>query len=731
MVLVAAAMFPIVFVTAFAIDVSHWFDYSRNLQNRADAAALAAGDAYGNICFNASPGDKWTGSQSVIGKYAQLYSGPGTQPPVTADMGANSAANVPYTDSSVFSATGSASYKNVPNLKGGALTKYYVRVNADDYADGSHGGTGTNFSIGDFCSADPALDKTDRNPGPAGALADVKVTQEQVPYFVPVLKLLPNISAHARVAIQELQSEKGVRPIGVRDADYTPCVWAYFLNNDGSPITDAGGNPIVAKLTSDGATPATWSSVGNPVNLPIPATNPVTVQIFLNNCSTTDLNGLKYDYYYVQGGQQHEQTFGLVYINNWGNPTAPTGNQPPVIWTGGVHLTGGTSTECDPYFETDRAGCSIGVDAQVRFQPDPGGTRQFFVQAVVDGTDYPLGNGGGTDWATGVGGISIAAGSGEHDVEIQWAQLGGQVGSNTCKTSGDPFAAGNKCNGTFGVQQRAFAGQDGSNFCGPINNDTGPLRWITVGQTGVGSAGVNAFGGGSTANGIYVTTKIVGLSNTPRTATAADDICLRVAESDSHTTGFVNCGQGFGTPNDILAIQNGCNPVQKNIRVLPDGSLKCPTAYPAIVPPDCVQNDTGQTPPVLQGFDKLIGNPSPTSCAPNLWNQTDSSGNPVDITIDDPRAVVMIITAPVDTTNGTHYIPIRDFAVFYVTGWSTGQGGVKGCPPGVNDPAPTGAGNGEIWGHWTSVAVPSGSGTSNGQNCDFTAFGNCIAVLTR
>src|ERR1041385_2605578 len=79
MVLVAAAMFPMAGMLAFAVDVSHWFDYSRNLQNRADAAALAAGDAFGNICFaNAgSPGDVWTGKQSSIGKWAQLYSGPG------------------------------------------------------------------------------------------------------------------------------------------------------------------------------------------------------------------------------------------------------------------------------------------------------------------------------------------------------------------------------------------------------------------------------------------------------------------------------------------------------------------------------------------------------------------------------------------------------------------------------------------------------------------------------
>ena len=74
MVLMAAALFPIMFLAAFAIDVSHWWDYSRNLQNRADAAALSAGASFGNICLEGggSPGDVRTGAQRVIGNWAQL-----------------------------------------------------------------------------------------------------------------------------------------------------------------------------------------------------------------------------------------------------------------------------------------------------------------------------------------------------------------------------------------------------------------------------------------------------------------------------------------------------------------------------------------------------------------------------------------------------------------------------------------------------------------------------------
>jgi hypothetical protein len=154
------------------------------------------------------------------------------------------------------------------------------------------------------------------------------------------------------------------------------------------------------------------------------------------------------------------------------------------------------------------------------------------------------------------------------------------------------------------------------------------------------------------------------------------------------------------------------------------------TCTPQIVPWDCVPNNPGESPPVLQGFDDLIGQGNaPGNCAPNQWpNIPQTYGT-------DPREVIMIITAPNDllNTNGTGDIPVRDFAVFYVTGWASKasgfpQGGVKGCDN--NDPAPAGATQGEIWGHWTSIAVPSGQGTGNGNLCEFT-FGNCIAVLTR
>ena len=59
---------------SFAVDFAHFFDYSRNLQNRADAAALAAGNALGGTCFGGYTATRT--HRPGPGKAAQQYSGP-------------------------------------------------------------------------------------------------------------------------------------------------------------------------------------------------------------------------------------------------------------------------------------------------------------------------------------------------------------------------------------------------------------------------------------------------------------------------------------------------------------------------------------------------------------------------------------------------------------------------------------------------------------------------------
>src|SRR5437764_6432095 len=111
MVLVAAAMFPLAGMMSFVIDVSHWFDYSRNLQNRADAAALAAGLEFGGTCLIQNPS---AAAMNNIGQIAQNYSG----------AASNSDLYYPYQ---------AGNTKNIPNLKAGALNHYHFLINSPNF----------------------------------------------------------------------------------------------------------------------------------------------------------------------------------------------------------------------------------------------------------------------------------------------------------------------------------------------------------------------------------------------------------------------------------------------------------------------------------------------------------------------------------------------------------------------------------------------------------------------
>src|SRR5262249_49774455 len=152
----------------------------------------------------------------------------------------------------------------------------------------------------------------------------------------------------------------------------------------------------------------------------MPATNFVSVQLFLNNCSSSSPQGINYSWYDDKG---QEQPIGLTYINNWGNPAAPAAGAAPAVQSGGVLLTGsGTAgTPCDPYFSTSSGVCNIGGDAQVAFNA---GATTKAVRAVMGGQTIDLTNTAGTDWnATGYP-LTVAPASGLHNVTLQWAQLG-------------------------------------------------------------------------------------------------------------------------------------------------------------------------------------------------------------------------------------------------------------------------------------------------------------------
>jgi hypothetical protein len=749
-VLMAVALFPIMFLAAFAIDVSHWWDYSRNLQNRADAAALAAGGQFGSTCIGSgAPGTTGNGAQSVLGKWAQLYSGAGVGEPV---------GNLPYTDAAVSAAataapgTGTGPGTGWPvatngylnntkaaspvvsplTLRLGNLNNYWLILNGNNYAENG----GTNFSMtasgtgATFCSSDPKQDLTDparATAGPAGPMVDVKVSQKRLPLFFQGLpgfaNLKPNIHAHARVQLQGEASSPSV-PIAVSDSGFAPCVSVKLVN--------ASTNAVIQTVTLTKATPVnptdpiTWTNALSPASFTLPASANVYVQPFLNDCNG---GGNLYD---------GDTNSGLLYINNYGNST-PIAGQPPSITTGGVTLTG-TCTNSTQYFSV--GACNVQVTAHVAFAVakqdasvtavDIGTTPNQSVTLNPDNT--------GTVWTRNQS-ISIGDTTGQHPIRIDWQQTSGTVNGQTCGTGNGQQPP--PCTGSFGVQAQAFGACNGCDQ----PDDSGPIAFARISEGA--NNDVNAFAANSTHNLVF-TIKLAGIF----AAQPGDPpTVLRFPVSSNHTTGLADCGQGGGTNADAYVVYYGCGPGNPHFTSPPLNPLfknerngDCSLPWPAGNHQDCVQTTPGTRrqgiicPLVLRivgaPFGTNCNNQAVGTCPPNYW----TSYNGV-VPGSDPRALVMIISSAADfgsaASSPQAWIPIRRFATFYITGWDSSiqpQCPTTGQFPG-NEPFPIKGKqnnqNAAVWGHWTSYVDVLGTGDN--QSCPIGSVQpvNCVPVQTR
>jgi hypothetical protein len=322
MVLVAVCLPALAILASFAIDVAHWYDYSRNLQLRADAAAFAAGDEFGGICAASTPS---AAAMNDVGKMAQLYAGPPVplSPTNTPDL------FYPYSGfgspPQAFPAP-NATYKNVPNLKAGQPKNYHVLLNADHYWTRGETSATASFTMGPnstFCHS------TDES-GNVGAMVDVRVTQDSLPLFFPLLGIKPTISAHARVGMQAVGSEANIRPIAVRDAGLTPCVDVNLVNT----VTGAKQTVTLNHSGTVANGPDIWDN-GNGTSVNFPTGANLYAQAVLHaqgadgKCDTSS-NPLTYD-----------SGTGLLLLNSYGDPPTvgstafldPTGDGTISSWT--------------------------------------------------------------------------------------------------------------------------------------------------------------------------------------------------------------------------------------------------------------------------------------------------------------------------------------------------------------------------------------------------------------
>jgi Putative Flp pilus-assembly TadE/G-like len=720
MVIVALWLPVMLIFISFAIDAAHFWDFSRNLQNRADAAALAAGAQYGNACFGSATQAQLDG----IGHAAQQYSGP-----------PGAAADLPYAYGSV------SNYQNTLNNPGASTANFHLRLNASASAD--HGGV--NFEMGNFCNA-----TYDTPHGPA---ADVWVTQEHVPLFLPLLGFSPNISAHARVALQG-EAGTAAAPIAVGDSGFTPCVSVRLMNATTNALIQTVTLTKVPPNPANPTAPVQWDNLAAPASFTMPASDNVYAQPFLNDCNGT---GQTYD---------DSTNTGLLMINNHPatNPTVANGN-PPQITTGGV-TANGTCANGTQYFAPSGAACTVEVDATVTFAPNAvsGGSLTLIqhtwdnvAQAwITTANPMHLSQGQGankcfntTAYCTNV---TIPDTSGIDQFSLNWKETAGSIGTTQCGTGNGqqpPPCTGQFNNGA--ILQQVFGGCNGCDQ----PDDSGPIVFASVNEVNGATVttNTNSFAGGSTHNIAFIL-KLSGLNTA---APGSPPTVLRFATSTNHQTGLVDCGQGNSASNDSGVVYYGCgpgNPLFTNPPLNPlfvytrtDGSGCSPavdgntTGWPNGNNQDCVKTTSGQRrlAIICPLVERIVGAPfggnctgqAQGTCPANNWSSTLGSAN---IPEGDPRAIEMIITSPADfAAAGTapqYWLPIRKFATFYVTGWDSN---VKpSC--GNNEPYPVkgkqNSQNGSVWGHWINYL--DSAGTPNGQPCVTGASPtNCVIALTR
>jgi Flp pilus assembly protein TadG len=781
LILVAAAMFPIIAMLTFAIDVSHWFDYSRNLQNRADAAALAGGQMLGScIGSTSSPGDTTTGAQSYAGRWAQLFTG--------ASVGENPA-NLPYTDKQVSNLATAGPLANWDVTKNGYLNNtltgspvtspltlraglaninnFWAALNGNNYPDSTRGNTSFTMNAAGsgatFCNSDPTADVTDKQcfgqaagqttgPCAAGPMVDVKLTQQNVPLFVHLFSLTPTIHAHARVTLQGEASPGNVRAIAVSDPGSFACVTVYFKSTaDNSTLATAVLTETdPANFVWTNAVPVPGVPNTGPASVTIPTGAHVYMQPFLNDCNG---NGETFD---------DSTNSGIELINSYGT-TAPPVDQPPRVTTFGVTLALVGTCATDQYFSV--GDCSVQPTAHVTFNP---GVTNPNNQASVTAVDTSTGNSlplspdnTGTVWKpSGQQHFTIADSSGQHLIRIDWTQKAGSVNGTPCGTGNGQSPP--PCTGTLGIQQQAFGACNGCDQ----PDDSGPIvkSQIRLATDPAGAFGENAFQQGTTQN-LVVTLQLAGIR--AETDAKAKPTIIRFAGSTNHQTGLVDCGQGGGANLDGYVIYGGCgpsNPFSPPSCAGKNPSCPLPQLNPLFVygrgnPIDCSpavdQNYTGwpdgnhqdcvKTTPgtrrqgivcalvlymTKQSYDPNSNCNSNGAgvCPANNWPKTD---DPTDL-----RKVTFILTSPLDLAAAGNspgfWVPIRRFATFYVTGWDPSI--LPSCA-GVNDTYPgTGkksAQAGTLWGHWIFDVDPGG--TPNGGGCDTSSIApiNCVPVLTR
>ncbi len=762
-IVLAAVMIPVfLLMAAFVVDVGNWYTHKRQLQNRADAAAYAAGVAYAKnwkACVQDDDAGLKASTAQEIADTARQYAG----------------------DPDATDYAGDTLPTPLENTEITRQNKLDVAINSTsyddntDYSDDYDGVPGTN--AGDPCLNHPA-GGDDISPA-GGQWVDVKVKERDLGSLFGGFGLpLSRNGARARVEIRPALSGNRFLPLAIPNnvitrvqvRYYNGCTNAEIVSarHDLAPLPSADqagfaslGGGVLWGLP---ATPGDLS-VGDPnrgFDLDVPAYDPaqcsspylpVKVEVRLASRDEVNLN----DTCANLAASKFADCFSDVSrIRVWpdGNPSAH-----PLIKD--LHLTGGCATRADAYFgpydgplpsgsRTCTIGATVGVDFGARY-PD---STAFKVQVNGVNLVAPGANPNGV-WTTNGTPITISTAKSGNNPETG-------INPITVKVFWTPPTGGEKSYQE--VAQQSYIG---------TSETAGALDLVRTSQTSFasglpGPAFDNVRAGGSSI-AVFPT---VGIRSVLKTG-----ILTTLRTGSAQGSQLVQCDPDVSSGQEFTLFQVGCKPYYaKNQFVNGDWwnttTKTCPssTDWYSISPPPLPKYVNSASNPwrcVLQAPGGSVGqvgdwmaaatdNCAPgaiqnnkcqtfktpatgANCAnydgkpgdPNGWVQNGGDSN-------DPRVIKVFIVpyqALKNVTGASAEIPLLGGASFYVMNWK-GQNpsGAEDdpCPdPDFDGVAYSPPGQGTITGVFVENVTLESGPVDETAVCVVGQLEECRAVLVR
>jgi hypothetical protein len=707
LVIVAAVIGGAILMAALVINLGHWFTDKRDLQNRADAGALAAGLSYAELWRDCLGTDavKQTAAATAIEGIARQYTGD-------------------------------------PSYLAGAL--YNTDVVPQSKVGVSINGTG--FGAANDSAGGPCVNHTADAISPTGGVwTDAKVQESNATTFFGLGLPILNINAQARVELHPLGSTSKFQPMAIP----LPTVFAAQVRLYNKCTGALLGTYDLGKLNTASQTLANTTLWGTPdgsgnntsVQVPLPSVTgcnqdyvPISEEVRVAGKTGIDLNQSCAT---LSGAQFSNCWSDVTEVRAWKNSDPTTGA--PLFKD--VKLVGGTCAP-DAYFSRT-ASCQSGVSVDVDWGDRDDGNKAISSNFTVSVNGVPLLPPGATTptgvWTTPAPNIPLSAG-GATTLTLDWTwndpdptHSWRNGGVPNCKSTGNNPCSGSAPNSGIDVQ-RGFVGTDAN---------AGIVQLAKLTNTATvdpGQGPVSEFDSvQATGNTVPVYLTVGFTSGEP----FGPLVNLRSAIAQAN--GSINCNNvNQGVQQTFQMFVNGCTPYY-GVNTFTSGPWWTPPGAPNCPAPNNFLPNSAHAPwlcgpgaPGLSGGQIADGIAAHTgNCIVNNNNNGCATAQCVNTnkyvagTIpdsSDPRLITLFIVpygAFNGQTGGSYSVPIIDFGRFYVTAWGGTNGNADVC---VGDNT-AGLSTGDVVGHF--VDVPTQGDPDLTASCTPTQLRPCQATLIR